>query len=72
MSSARSYNKYLVNRRIWTSLSKMLTAMVEGWEQGGEREGSMIDSLTRTTWNKEQLSQEEGNSVYRHVRMKKC
>ena len=50
----------------------MLTAMVEGWEQGGEREGSMIDSLTRTTWNKEQFSQEEGNSVYRHVRMKKC
>lgn len=49
----------------------MLTDMVEGWEQGGEREGTMIDSLTRTTWSK-QFSQEEGNTVYRHVKMKKC
>lgn len=35
----------------------MLTPMMEGWEQGGEREGIMIDSLTRTTENREQFSQ---------------
>jgi len=35
----------------------MLTPMVEGWEQGAQREGIMIDSLTGTTWNKEQFSQ---------------
>ena len=47
----------IVNRHIWTSLNNMLTPMVEGWEQGAEREGIMIDSLTGTTWNKEQFSQ---------------